>query len=283
MKKKNHLKEGDKKRQVVALIAVAAVAVTAIVGIGATIAFKKLKHTYELQCCVTDAGEQVEVVTGKIVPARLIINHFGLTNGMNLAHVPFAELRERLMKDAPNLKDVKISRTLPNKVRVEAIERVPAVRVIGSGANANPNYTADSEGVVFWYPRRDTTLLPIIRETAKSTSTPGSKLSGAALSALWLLEEAADPEYSVLKIQQVETFKQDYLFATLGDSSRAKIAWEDMDKDTKASRTSLRRQLKRLSQAMQSNVAAGTKLWNATDWGVPGRIYANDPTKAEED
>ena len=283
MKKKNHLKEGDKKRQVVALIAVAAVAVTAIVGIGATIAFKKLKHTYELQCCVTDAGEQVEVVTGKIVPARLIINHFGLTNGMNLAHVPFAELRERLMKDAPNLKDVKIYRTLPNKVRVEAIERVPAVRVIGSGANANPNYTADSEGVVFWYPRRDTTLLPIIRETAKSTSTPGSKLSGAALSALWLLEEAADPEYSVLKIQQVETFKQDYLFATLGDSSRAKIAWEDMDKDTKASRTSLRRQLKRLSQAMQSNVAAGTKLWNATDWGVPGRIYANDPTKAEED
>ena len=232
---------------------------------------------------MTDAGEQVEVVTGKIVPARLIINHFGLTNGMNLAHVPFAELRERLMKDAPNLKDVKIYRTLPNKVRVEAIERVPAVRVIGSGANANPNYTADSEGVVFWYPRRDTTLLPIIRETAKSTSTPGSKLSGAALSALWLLEEAADPEYSVLKIQQVETFKQDYLFATLGDSSRAKIAWEDMDKDTKASRTSLRRQLKRLSQAMQSNVAAGTKLWNATDWGVPGRIYANDPTKAEED
>ena len=283
MKKKTHLKEGDKKRQVVALIAVAAVAVTATVGIGATIAFKKLKHTYELQCCVTDAGEQVEVVTGKIVPARLIINHFGLTNGMNLAHVPFAELRERLMKDAPNLKDVKIYRTLPNKVRVEAIERVPAVRVIGSGANANPNYTADSEGVVFWYPRRDTTLLPIIRETAKSTSTPGSKLSGAALSALWLLEEAADPEYSVLKIQQVETFKQDYLFATLGDSSRAKIAWEDMDKDTKASRTSLRRQLKRLSQAMQSNVAAGTKLWNATDWGVPGRIYANDPTKAEED
>jgi hypothetical protein len=224
----------------------------------------------------------VEVITGKIVPARLIINHFGLTNGMNLAHVPFAELRDRLIKDTPNLRDIKITRTLPNKVRVEAFERVPVVRVIGSGANANPNYTADSEGAVFWYPRRDTTLLPIIRESGKNTSAPGARLSGPALSALWLLEEAAAPEFSILKIQQVETIKQDYLFATLGDSSRAKIAWEDMDKDTKASRTSLRRQLKRLSQAMQSNVAAGTKLWNATDWGVPGRIYANDPTKAEE-
>ena len=282
MKKKITTKNGGKGKQVVVLIAIAATAIAIVAGIGVTAAFKKLKRTYELQCCITDTGEQVEVITGKIVPARLIINHFGLTNGMNLAHVPFAELRDRLIKDTPNLRDIKITRTLPNKVRVEAFERVPVVRVIGSGANANPNYTADSEGAVFWYPRRDTTLLPIIRESGKNTSAPGARLTGPALSALWLLEEAAAPEFSILKIQQVETIKQDYLFATLGDSSRAKIAWEDMDKDTKASRTSLRRQLKRLSQAMQSNVAAGTKLWNATDWGVPGRIYANDPTKAEE-
>ena len=282
MKKKITTKNGGKGKQVVVLIAIAATAIAIVAGIGVTAAFKKLKRTYELQCYITDTGEQVEVITGKIVPARLIINHFGLTNGMNLAHVPFAELRDRLIKDTPNLRDIKITRTLPNKVRVEAFERVPVVRVIGSGANANPNYTADSEGAVFWYPRRDTTLLPIIRESGKNTSAPGARLAGPALSALWLLEEAAAPEFSILKIQQVETIKQDYLFATLGDSSRAKIAWEDMDKDTKASRTSLRRQLKRLSQAMQSNVAAGTKLWNATDWGVPGRIYANDPTKAEE-
>ena len=283
MKKKITTKNSSKGKQIIALIAIAALAVTVIACIGLTAAFKKLKHTYESQCCVTDAGEQVEIVTGKIVLPRLIINHFGLTTGMNLAHVPFAELRDRLIKDTPNLGDIKITRTLPNKVRIETFERIPVVRVIGSGENANPNYTADSEGAVFWYPRRDTTLLPIIRESGKNTSSPGTKLSGSALSALWLLEEAAAPEFSILKIQQVETFKQDYLFATLGDSSRAKIAWEDMDKDTKSSRASLRRQLKRLSQAMQSNVAAGTKLWNATDWGVPGRIYANDPTKAEED
>ena len=102
-----------------------------------------------------------------------------------------------------------------------------------------------------------------------------------AMAALRLLEEAENPDFTILKIQEVDTFKQDYLFATLGDSSRAKIAWEDMESRSKASRESLRRQLTRLSQAMKSNVAAGTKLWNATDWGVPGRVYANDPTKAE--
>lgn len=273
--------QNKSKGNAIALVAVASVAVVALVVCGATMLFSRLATVYERQCCLTDAGEQVEIVTGKILPARLFINHFNLTNGVNLAHIPFAELRERLIRDMPNLRDVKIVRTIPNRIRIEISERVPVVRVIGAGANANPNYTADSEGKVFWYPRRDTTLLPIIREAKKDTSTPGAKLSGMALAALRLLEEASDPEFATLKIQEVDTFKQDYLFATLGDSSRAKIAWEDMESHTKASQSSLRRQLKRLSQAMKSNVAAGTKLWNATDYGVPGRIYANDPTKAE--
>lgn len=273
--------QNKSKGNAIALVAVASVAVVALVVCGATMLFSHLATIYERQCCLTDAGEQVEIVTGKILPARLFINHFNLTNGVNLAQIPFAELRERLIRDMPNLRDVKIVRTIPNRVRIEISERIPVVRVIGAGANANPNYTADGEGKVFWYPRRDTTLLPIIREAKKDTSTPGAKLSGMALAALRLLEEASDPEFAILKIQEVDTFKQDYLFATLGDSSRAKIAWEDMESHTKASQTSLRRQLKRLSQAMKSNVASGTKLWNATDYGVPGRIYANDPTKAE--
>ena len=278
--KKITLQKGGKGKTV-AIAATAAAALLALAACGLSVALDRLEKICERQCILTDAGEQVEISAGKILPARLFANHFNLTNGVNLAHVPFAELRERLIRDMPNLRDIKIVRTVPNKVRIEVVERVPVVRVIGAGARANQNYTADTEGKVFWYPRRDTTLLPIIREAKKDTSAAGAKLSGMAMAALRLLEEATDPEFAILKIQEVDTFKQDYLFATLGDSSRAKIAWEDMESRSKASRESLRRQLTRLSQAMKSNVAAGTKLWNATDWGVPGRVYANDPTKAE--
>ena len=267
--------------KLIAAAILAGIVVVALAAWGSVVAFGRMRQTYELQCCVTDAGEQVEIVTGKIIPARLIVNHFGLTNGVNLAQIPFATLRERLLRDTPNLRDVKITRHLPNSVRVEVTERVPVVRVIGSAANASPNNAADREGVVFWYPRRDTALLPVVREAKKRTSAPGERLTGMALAALQLLEEASDPEFAALAIQEVDTFKPDYLFATLGDSSRAKIAWEDMEKPTKSSRTSLRRQLTRLTSAIKSNVAAGTKLWNATDWGTPGRVYANDPTKAE--
>jgi len=270
----------NRHRKGIAILAVAAVAVAVLAAWGVKVACGKLEDVYQRQCCVTDAGEQVEVVSGKIIPARLIISHFGLTNGVNLASVPFVPLRERLLRDMPNLLDVKISRRLPNYVHVEAVERVPVVRVIGSGEKAS-SLAADREGVVFWYPRRDTALLPVVREAKKNTSAPGERLSGMALAALHLLQEVSAPEFSALKIQEVDTFKQDYLFATLGDSSRAKIAWADMEKPTKASRVSLTNQLARLASAVKSNIAAGTKLWNATDWGTPSRIYANDPTKAE--
>ena len=279
MKKITVQKNG--KAKTLAIAAVAIIGACTLVLCGAVTAFSHLAEVCERQCRVTDAGEQIEIITDKILPARLFINHFNLTNGVNLAKLPFAELRERLIRDMPNLKDVKIVRTLPDRVLIEISERIPVVRVIGAGSNANPNYAADSEGKVFWYPRRDTALLPIIREAKKETSTAGAKLSGMAMAALRLIEEASDPEFAMLKIQEVDTFKQDYLFVTLGDASRAKIAWEDMESRTRASRTSLRRQLTRLSQAIKSNVAAGTKLWNAMDYGTPGRIYANDPTKAE--
>jgi hypothetical protein len=278
--KKIEIQKSGKGKAVAFAAAFAAVGVI-LVAYGLAAAFGRLNEICERQSCITDAGEQVEIVAGKILPARMFINHFNLTNGVNLARVPFAALRARLIRDMPNIRDIRIARTVPDKVRIEVIERVPVVRVMGAGPKANPNYTADSEGKVFWYPRRDTALLPVIREARKDTSAAGAQLSKMSMAALLLLEEAADPEFAILKIQEVDTFKQDYLFATLGDSSRAKIAWEDMESRSKASRESLRRQLTRLSQAMKSNVAAGTKLWNATDWGVPGRVYANDPTKAE--
>lgn len=240
----------------------------------------RLKATYDRQCLVTDIGEQIEIATGKQINARMIRNHFGLTNGANLASINFPDLREKLLESTPNLKDLKISRRLPNRLHIEAVERIPIVRVMGYGPKASKNYAADREGYVFWYPQRETALLPIIRDANfKPTGRP--RISGMALAALNLLEEAASPNYDVLKIQEVDTLKKDYLLVTLGDSSRAKIAWEDMGRPSRESHTSLTNQLARLTKSFKSNLAAGAKLWNVTDWGTPGRIFADDPTKAE--
>jgi hypothetical protein len=241
----------------------------------------RLEAACERQYVLTDAAEQVEIATGKAIPSGMIVDHFGLTNGANLAQIDFSARRRRLLLDMPNLRDVKITRRMPRNIRIEAVERIPEVRVIGGGRSVSRNFVADRDGVIFWYPLGKTMLMPIIRETRENQPASGKKLSGMAMAALRLIEESSAPEYAVLKIQEVDTFKPDYLFVTLGDSSRAKIAWEGMLKPTASSRISLTNQLTRLTRAIESNLAAGTKLWNATDWGTPGRVYADDPSRAE--
>ena len=59
----------------------------------------------------------------------LITLYFGLTNGANLATIPFADLRKKLLDRIPNIADLKIERRLPNRVTITVVEREPAVRI----------------------------------------------------------------------------------------------------------------------------------------------------------
>ena len=77
-----------------------------------------------------------------------------------------------------------------------------------------------------------------------------------------------------LNVQEVDSTPKDYVLVTLGNYSRAKIAWEHMDADSRTSRESLRQQLKRLLDAFITNLASPTATWIVTDYGTPGRVYA---------
>lgn len=277
MKKRSEDAGRSRARRAIVLVVLILLGLAGWSGYRAT---AELKRICNEQRRLTDAGEQVVITTGRIIPAKLISNHFGLTNGANLANIPFAELRERLIKDMPNIRDVTITLHLPNRVEIESFERVPVARVMTGRSDTSSNRVADRDGVVFRYPRRETTLLPVIRESGTPTQ-PGEKLGGLAASALRLAQESADADFSVLRVQEADATATDYVLVVLGDASRAKVAWERMDEDCAASRESLHRQLDRLSKAVASRVAEGTKMWNATDFGTPGRIYASDPTKAE--
>ena len=117
-------------------------------------------------------------------------------------------------------------------------------------------------------------MLPVIRE-GKPGSAPGSTLSGRALAALRLIEVCREAEYIELAIQEVDISKRDYLLATLGNYSRAKIAWEGFDQEGAGKKKDIERQISMLLKAIRSRVASGTVIWNATDTSSPGRIYAD--------
>ena len=248
--------------------------------------FDALRRIWQEQCRITDSELNVVITNNKdqdeprrMVHPEIVTLWFGLTNGANLATIPFAELRKKLLARIPNIRDLKIEHRLPNRVMIDVVERDPAVRVAPLKGQADTGLVADFEGVVFRF-SSNVSDLPIIREAEKPGTQPGKRLTGMAAAALRLIEAAAAPELAGFSVQEIDTGHADYLLATLGDYSRAKIAWDHMLEDSRSSRESLFRQLKFLSQAIATRMINQPTLWNATDFGKPVHIHAKDPARS---
>ena len=251
-----------------ALLALGSAVCGLVAGCGA------LQRLCDEQCRICDADVDVVVVTpGRMVKPDAVTIPFGLTNGANLATIDFSGLREKLLARIPNIRDLTVERRLPNRVTIEVKEREPVARVRSAARRASAGYMVDAEGVIFPLARSSATF-PVVRAAEDVRVAPGERLTGRSAAALRLLEAAAEPEFLSLNVQEVNAAFADYVLVTLGNYSRAKVAWERMDDDSPVARESLRRQLRRLAQALATNLAAPTTTWIATDYGTPGRVYA---------
>lgn len=252
------------------------------IGVGAALVIGKLTEIWQEQCRVNDPEIQAVIdnrSTRKMVHDEIVITHFNLTNGANLATIPFAELRRELLDRVPNIRDIRIERTLPNRVTVKVDERNPIARVGLRGRNgASGGRVADLEGVVFRY-SSNTETLPLIREAASPPTAPGKRLSGFAAAALRLVDIASQPEFADIRILEIDTASPDYLLVVLSNQDRVKIAWDRMLDDTSHARESLKKQLKRVVGAINAKITPNTTVWIATDWGTPGRVFASPPTR----
>ena len=239
------------------------------IAVGAVVAFKTLSAICREECRTT-SQDCVTVVSGKMIAPELIISRFGLTNGVNLAEVPFAEIRSMFLKNVPQIKEITITRRMPNKVHIKVVEREPAVRLSGDGR------VADAEGVVFEY-YRGTSVLPLITDNdAASDAMPGNKISGHAAAALRLIlaASAKNGDAPPLRILKADATKTDYILLTLADYGQAKFAWPNMDDDTAAARESMTKQIAALSTAIATQIGSSGKMWDAT---VPGRAFCKIP------
>jgi hypothetical protein len=238
----------------------------------AAVVTKKLYELYIEQCAVKDASRQIQVEDGELIKKELILRSCALTNGINLAKINYEKLRQNVLAEFPQIKSISFVRMMPDKLRVTIEERTAICRLGVSGNRNNTGLVTDREGYVF-RKYRDTSSLPIIRNSSVANFLPGKLLPNRAIAAIELLETLKNPEFSELAALDADISKKDYIVITFkSDYSRAKIAWDDMDENTPAGKTSLSRQLTHLMQAMR--LKTGTRLWNATDTSVPGKIYA---------
>lgn len=255
------------------LAAVAAVALLA----GAVAGYGKARSLCSEPCVVTDMSEQVRIVSdGRLLPPEAIASDFGLRVGVNLAEIDFGRRREEILRRRPALRSLSVTRIMPDRVLIRAEERTPAVRLGVSGRRGASGKVADAEGAVFERVS-GTRSLPLVREARAPGTAAGQALRGRARAALDLVLAFRDPAYSDFAVLEVDTSKQDFLLATLGDYSRLKICWEGMDEPTPASRAALAARLETFAKSFRAR-CDGLKavVWNAT---LPDYVFADTQEK----
>ncbi len=214
---------------------------------------------------------------------------FGLTNGVNLATIPYDELRAQALTKYPEIHNIQIERRLPRRVTILAKEREPAVRIVPPKSKNHSGLVADYDGVVFL--NYNCPPLPIIREADEARCKRGQRLEGHARAALQLVHLLADaangksdaaPELAALRVLEIDTSKKDYLLVTLEDYSTAEIAWDHMGEDSEVAQKSLSRQLMHLAHAIAARLTPRATRWIVTEYEKGGRIYATDPARLGE-
>lgn len=267
--KANKIEHKGRKAVILALVVLAALLA------GLAVGYSKLHDIYLEQAVITDMGTQVEITSGKMVRPGTIAEVFGLKAGVNLAEIDFAGKREEVLKTIPNLRSIRITRQLPDKVIICAEERTPVARMGIRGDRRITGRVVDTEGMVFDC-MRGTQTLPTIREPLRPGTRKGVRIQGRVLAALRLIEACREPELAELNVLEVDTSKHDFLVATLANYSTVKILWDEMDESTPAARQDLLSRLALLRDAIRSKVGPDTVIWNLT---IPGKVFADTQGK----
>lgn len=285
--KRIKLREGRKRPltavwKVLGALAVAAAGLFAVC-FGVAKGLEKLTDLSNEQCVVSSVGDKITVNTGLLVKRGTILAHFDLTNGVNLARVPFEKKRKEFLDLFKQVRDIRIERRGVDRLVIDVEERLPVARVMSMSTKTPGTRVADVEGYVFNYPRSETALLPIVRDPTTRIVRPGGRLTGMAGAGV-RLAQAARVDFPDLGIVDINTSSPYCLQATLSSGAVARIAWQDMtlpSEPSEASVKSMRRQLERLQKAIATGLSPNTTVWTATDWADVGRVMANDPARAE--
>ena len=219
---------------------------------------KALLNAYYFQSplfVLNDLREDVTITTGKTLTPDLVCEFLGLKKGVNLLSIKIDKKRRELLEKAPNIRDVKIERRLPNKLSITITERDPIALIKA----ASGMQVVDEEGVVF-IRKEGTTGLPLIQGT--DGIEPGDRLRDNNMAAVRLIDNSLRPDCRV-RLQIVDTAKPDYLTLIFADDREAKFAWPDMRNSRKDSKEEMQGRLDALARSMNNEIGIHIKKWDA--------------------
>ncbi len=109
------------------------------------------------------SAEQIEIQGNRFVPADAVAEKFSADMGRSVLRVPLTERREDL-ESLPWVEQAHVQRVLPNKIRVEIMERTP-VAFLRSGSDLS---LVDAQGVILERPADAEFHFPVVSGIAES-------------------------------------------------------------------------------------------------------------------
>lgn len=211
--------------------------------------------------------DNITIVTGTTLTEELICEVVGLHEGVNLFDIPIDQRRQELIEQAPNIKSMSITRTLPRNMSITVIEREPIAKVGDEGK------VVDNEGVVFVRYAQTGGLPLITGSDSLSLIKQGDRLSHVEAAALRVVESLQRPTCG-LRLLVADVSRDDYMLLTFDNHRQAKLCWHGMNDEKLDTRAQMEAQLDMLDKLMNSEVGSSCLMWDAR---VPGRIAATLP------
>lgn len=201
---------------------------------------------------------EIVVDSDAVVTPGLIREHAGLESGMNLFKIPIGKIRAEFLENMPNIKMMKISRHLPDTLRIKIIEREPIARFGRTGG-----LVVDNEGWLF-VGRRDLSSLPVIYGYRGERMMPGDKVEGMAFAAVQILDACSDPDFDIIKVKSVDVGGSEFVNLWLAGGKSPTLLWKDMGEDTEKSRKALVGKLIKLARILESDEGRGKHRFDMT-------------------
>ncbi len=174
---------------------------------------------------------------GRAIKEARIREYTGISEGTNLFAVDISGVRQKVLDNVPNIRNLEIARILPDTMVINVSERMPMARVGFRGG-----YAIDSAGHVF-VPMRRMQGLPFILGNEARELRPGKKARGQVAAALEVVEMCDRHDIS-LDVSSIEADNEDYLIVRLASGKFARLNWEGMRENTKKSRNRLEAKLR---------------------------------------
>jgi cell division protein FtsQ len=108
-------------------------------------------------------GEQIEPIGNHYVPRDAVVEKFAADRGRSVVRVPLDERRQAL-EEIPWVEQASVERILPNRIRVDLVERTPVAFLRLGSALA----LVDAQGVILERPLEGTFHFPVVTGIRKT-------------------------------------------------------------------------------------------------------------------